>query len=100
MGPPPRPDGRCGEGGSTMAMQSRQSPYRGKLRERLAVLAYVKVHGVAPAAQRFGLDRKTVRTWRDRYRAQGEAGLVARYAARRPSRIPAETVALIAHART
>jgi len=41
-----------------MAMQSRKSPYRGKVRERLAVLAYVKVHGVAPAAQRFGLDRK------------------------------------------
>ena len=83
-----------------MAIQSRKSPYRGKLRERLAVLAYVKVHGVAPAAQRFGLDRKTVRTWRDRYRAHGESGLVPRYPTRRPRRIPAETVALIAHART
>jgi hypothetical protein len=66
----------------------------------LAVLAYVKVHGVAPAAQRFGLDRKTVRTWRDRYRAHGEFGLVPRYPTRRPRRIPEETVALIAHART
>jgi transposase InsO family protein len=64
------------------------------------VLAYVKVHGVAPAAQRFGLDRKTLRTWRDRYRAHGEPGLVPRYPTRRPRRIPAETVALIAHART
>jgi transposase len=64
------------------------------------VLAYVEVHGVAPAAQRFGLDRKTVRTWRDRYRAHGESGLVPRYPTRRPRRIPAETVALIAHART
>lgn len=83
-----------------MAIRSRKSPYRGKVRERLAVLAYVKVHGVAPAAQRFGLDRKTVRTWRDRYRAHGESGLVPRYPTRRPRRIPAETVALIAHART
>jgi len=83
-----------------MAIQSRKSPDRGKVRERLAVLAYVKVHGVAPAAQRFGLDRKTVRTWRDRYRAHGEAGLVPRYPTRRPRRIPEETVALIAHART
>ena len=83
-----------------MAMQSRKSPYRGKVRERLAVLAYVKVHGVAPAAQRFGLDRKTVRTWRDRHRAHGESGLVPRYPTRRPRRIPEETVALIAHART
>jgi transposase InsO family protein len=83
-----------------MAIRSRKSPYRGKVRERLAVLAYVKVHGVAPAAQRFGLDRKTVRTWRDRYRGHGESGLVPRYPTRRPRRIPAETGALIAHART
>jgi len=83
-----------------MAVQSRKSPYRGKVRERLAVLAYVTVHGVAPVAQRFGLDRKTVRTWRDRYRAHREAGLVPRYPTRRPRRIPAETVALIAQART
>jgi len=56
----------CQERGSTMAVQSRKSPYRGKVRERWAMLAYVKVHGAAPAAQRFGLDRKTVRTWRGR----------------------------------
>jgi transposase len=82
--------------GSTMAIQSRTSSYRGKIRERLAVLAYVTAHGLAPTAQRFGLDRKTVHTWRDRYRAQGEPGLVPRYPPRRPRRIPAETMALIA----
>jgi transposase InsO family protein len=92
--------GRCRERGSTMAMQSRKSPSRAKVRERLALLAYVKVHGIAPAAQRFGLDRKTERAWRDRYCAHGEAGLVPRYPTRRPRRIPAETVELIAHART
>jgi len=92
--------GLCRERGSTMAISSRKSPYRGKVRERLAVLAYVKAHGVARTAQRFGLDRKTVRTWLDSYRAHGEPGLVPRYPTRRPRRIPEETVALIAHART
>ena len=38
--------------------------YRWKVQGRLAVLDYAAVHGVKPAAARFGLDRKTVRQWR------------------------------------
>jgi transposase len=52
-----------------------------------------------PAAERFGLDRKTVREWRDRAKVAGEAGLVPRYPKRRPRRIPDATVHLIAEAR-
>jgi len=65
---------------------------------RLAVVEFATLHGVSPAAPRFGLDRKTVRAWRDRAREAGAAGLVPRYPARR-RRIPIGVVELIAHAR-
>jgi len=64
----------------------------------LAVVEFATLHGVSPAAPRFGLDRKTVRAWRDRAREAGAAGLVPRYPARR-RRIPIGVVELIAHAR-
>lgn len=56
-------------------------------------------HGIKPTAERFGLDRKTVREWRDRARAAGEAGLVPRCPKRRPRRISDETVRRIEEAR-
>ena len=64
--------------------------YRWKVQGRLAVLEYAAVHGVKPAAARFGLDRKTVRQWRDRAREAGTLGLVPRYPKRRRRRIPLE----------
>jgi transposase len=73
--------------------------HRWKVQGRVAVLAYVSAHGLKPAAERFGLDRKTVREWRDRAKAAGEAGLVPRYPRRRPRRIPDATVSLIEEAR-
>ncbi len=73
--------------------------YRWKVQARLAVLEYATARGLKPAAARFGLDRKTVREWRDRARTAGVAGLVPRYPARRPRRIPETTVALIEQAR-
>jgi len=51
------------------------------------------------ASRHFGLERKTIRHWRDRYRAQGVLGLVPRYPTQRPSRLPLETLRLIEHAR-
>jgi hypothetical protein len=51
------------------------------------------------AAERFGLDRKTVREWRERAKAEGEVGLVPRYPKRRARRISEETVRLIVEAR-
>lgn len=53
--------------------------HRWKVQGRVAVLEYASTHGLKPAAERFGLDRKTVREWRDRAKAAGEAGLVPRY---------------------
>lgn len=54
-----------------------------KVPEHLVVLAYVKERGVIRGAKRFGQDRKTVRAWRDRCRAQGETGLLPRHPGRR-----------------
>lgn len=48
-------------------------------------------HSLLAAAERFGLDRKTVRDWRDRLRAEGASGLIPRYPKRRPRRILAAT---------
>lgn len=53
--------------------------YRWKVQGRLAVLEYAASHGIRPAAARFGLDRKTVRAWRARFREVGTVGLVPRY---------------------
>jgi len=56
-------------------------------------------HGIKPAAERFGLDHKTVREWRVRAKAAGASGLVPRYPKRRPRRISDDTVRLIEEAR-
>jgi len=72
---------------------------RWKIRYRLLAIEYAQGHGLCAAGRHFGLNRKTIRDWRDRWRAQGVAGLVPRYEARRRRRIPESTVTLIAHAR-
>jgi transposase InsO family protein len=73
--------------------------YRLKVKQRLAIVRWAMEHGIKPAGARFGLDRKTIREWRDRYRAQGLGGLIPTYPERRKSRLPAEVVVLIEHAR-
>jgi Helix-turn-helix domain len=73
--------------------------YRLKVKQRLAIVEWAMEHGIKPAGERFGLDRKTVREWRDRYRAKGLVGLVPVYPERRKSRLPEEVVALIEYAR-
>jgi transposase InsO family protein len=69
------------------------------VKQRLAIVLWAMEHGIKPASARFGLDRKTIREWRDRYRTQGLVGLIPTYPKRRKSRVPADVVALIAHAR-
>jgi transposase-like protein len=69
------------------------------VKQRVAIVEYAGEYGVKPASRRFGLERKTIRRWRDRWRAEGLAGLVPRYLAHRPSRLSPELVALIEHAR-
>ena len=47
-------------------------------RRRMVVCVLEQGWSVAAAAERFQVDPKTVRKWRDRYRAEGRAGLVDR----------------------
>ena len=61
--------------------------YRWTVKRRLVVLAYVDEHTLKAASRHFGLDRKTIRAWRDRYRPAGLLGLVPRYPARRRCRL-------------
>src|SRR6267143_6707538 len=73
--------------------------YRLRVKQRMAIVAYAIEHGVLPASRRFGLDRKTIREWRDRWRPHGVLGLVPRYPERRPSRVPEDVLRLLEHAR-
>ena len=76
------------------------SRYRLRVKQRLVVLAYAEHHGVKPAGRHFGINRKTVREWRDRHRAQGMAGLLPRYPKRRRRRVAPEVIPLVRLART
>ena len=58
---------------------------------RKALVASALEHGVKPTARTFGTTPKTVRTWRDRYQADGPAGLHDR--SRRPHTCPHQTPA-------
>jgi transposase len=73
--------------------------YRLRVRERLVVVEYAEEHGVRAAARRYGLDRKTVRAWRNRAVAAGVGGLVPRYPKTRARRIADDVVELIKQAR-
>lgn len=73
--------------------------YRLRVKQRRRVVEYAEAHGVRPASRYFGLQRGTVRTWVDRWKAEGEAGLVPKYPARRRRRLADDTLALIRVAR-
>ncbi|MBX3339635.1 MAG: transposase [Nitrospira sp.] len=69
------------------------------INSRLAILRYADEYGFKGAARRFGLDRKTVRTWHRRWVASGPVGLVPRHPVKRRRRLSEETVRLIEQAR-
>jgi transposase len=73
--------------------------YRLRVKQRQIVVEYAIEHGKKPAGHHFGLDRKTVRDWVNRYQAAGLVGLVPQYPKHRPRRIAESTVALIREAR-
>lgn len=69
------------------------------INSRLAIVRYAEEYGFKGTARRFGLDRKTVRTWHRRWVASGPAGLVPRHPLKRRRRLAEETVQLIEQAR-
>lgn len=69
------------------------------INSRLAIVRDAEEYGFKGAARRFGLDRKTVRTWHRRWVASGPAGLVPRHPLKRRRRLSEETVRLIEQAR-
>jgi transposase InsO family protein len=74
--------------------------FRLRVKQRLAIVEYAEDYGVKPAGRHFGLNRKTVRIWRDRWRQDGEQGLLPRYPARRKRRrLDDRVIGLIKQAR-
>jgi transposase len=73
--------------------------YRLRVKQRLAIVEYAVAHSLLAASRRFGLDRKSIREWRDRWRQQEIAGLVPRYPTQRKSRVPEDVMRLLEHAR-
>src|SRR2546428_12634117 len=57
--------------------------YRWRVRQRLMVLHFARLHGPTAAARRFGVSVRTIRRRRVRWRQGGLEGLVPRYP-RRP----------------
>lgn len=66
-----------------LALKRIPKQYRLRVRERLVILDYATTRGIKPAVARFGLNCKTVRRWRDRWKAAGVEGLIPRYPRRR-----------------
>lgn len=73
--------------------------YRWRVRQRLMVLHFARLHGPTAAARRFGVSARTVRRWRVRWRQDALQGLVPRYPRRRGRRITLRVVELIGQAR-
>jgi transposase InsO family protein len=83
-----------------MARTGIRAQYKLRVKQRMVVVGFAQEHGIKPAARRFGLARRTVRTWVRRWKAGGAEGLVPRYPARRKRTLPATTIELIRVART
>ena len=83
-----------------MSERSIPAQYRVRVKQRMAIVAYAREHGIKPASRHFGLARRTVRTWLQRWKAGGEAGLIPKYPQQRKRRLPATTIELIRVART
>ena len=73
--------------------------YRLRVKQRLAIVAFAREHGIKPASRHFGFTRRTVRTWLRRWKANGEAGLVPKYPRQWKRRLPDTTIDTIRVAR-
>ena len=47
--------------------------HRLRVKQRRRIVEYARAHGLKPARRHFGLDRRTIRTWVRRWKAEGEA---------------------------
>ena len=83
----------------TQDLAAKRARYRLKIRERMVIIEQALLHGLKPTAQRFRLNRKTVREWRDRFRVQGPNGLIPQHPDRKRRRIAPEVLPLVEHAR-
>ena len=73
--------------------------YRLRVRQRLMVLHFARLHGPTAAGRRFGVSVRTIRRWRVRWRQDALQGLVPRYPRRRGRRITPRVIELIGQAR-
>jgi Homeodomain-like domain len=73
--------------------------YRWRVRQRLMVLHFARLHGPTAAGRRFGVSVRTIRRWRVRWRQDALQGLGPRYPRHRGRRITPRVVELIAQAR-
>jgi transposase len=73
--------------------------YRWRVRQRLMVLHFARLHGSAAAGRRYGVTARTIRRWRVRWRQGGLEGLVPRYPRRRGRRVTARVIELVEQAR-
>ena len=76
-----------------------QLQYRWRVRQRLMVLHFARVHGPTAAGRRFGVSVRTIRRWRARWRQGGLAALVPRYPKRRGRRVSPRVIELVTQAR-
>lgn len=72
--------------------------YRWRVRQRLIVLHFARLHGPTAAGRRFGVSARTIRRWRVRWRQDGLEGLIPRYPRRRERRVTPRVVELVGHA--
>src|SRR5262249_8392876 len=70
-----------------------------RVRQRLMVIHYARLHGPTAAARRFGVCVRTIRRWRARWRTGGLEGLVPRYPRRRGRRVSLRVIELVGQAR-
>jgi transposase InsO family protein len=73
--------------------------YRWRVRQRLMVLQFARLHGSTVAGRRFGISVRTIRRWRVRWRESALQGLVPRYPRHRGRRITPRVIELIGQAR-
>src|SRR5215475_2825106 len=73
--------------------------YRWRVRQRLMVLHFARLHGPTAAGRRYGVSVRTIRRWRVRSQQGGLEGLVPMYPRRRGRRVTPRVIELVEHAR-